>query len=420
MTRLAVDLQQTCEPTGLSLWAQVRLNSTVPVRSPHLSPAAADLVVPGGSAFILDGLASGSWFDPWPSYQWRQTGGAAVSISQPGSRVTTAVATPLAAGQAVSTLELEVADALARRSIDSVNVTVLGADQPFREVDVARIRTIDSLEVERMRHDVNKAYFETAAGGLRERIVQSYSRHIFGLSIRANVEDQIPTGNMKVIAGTASDFNVLSTQVELLEIDEFNSLRRCTAPDGVMRVADAAFAAGGFTRLAVDFDLRCPDGWTYRGVTRFDSAIPIESGRVFAYAGPDRVEGENSNLTLDGTASLIVQAPVRDYRWRQLSGPQVSLTTASPGIANFTVPQLNSNTDLTFELEVTGDQGERGTDTVTIHGEDLTPPPPPPPPPPAGDGGGGGGGGSIPLWLLAVLSLMRAASTRFRGPVTSV
>ncbi|MEX1994264.1 MAG: hypothetical protein WD929_06350, partial [Steroidobacteraceae bacterium] len=414
VTRLAVDVQQTCEPTGRYLWAQIRLNSTVPIRSvAPVATAGPDLVVPAGREFVLDGIASGSWFDPQPSFQWRQTGGVPVSILQPGSRTTTAVAAPFAAGQAISTLELEVADALGRRSVDSVNVTVLGADQPFRAVDVARIRTVDGTTVVRMRHDPHNAYFQTADVGTRQRVLQSFASRIFGLAIRANIEDRIPIGNMKMTAGIGTDLGTFSTQIALDEIDEFNDLRQCATPDGAIRIAEAEFTIDGFTKLAIDFDLRCPDGWTYRGVSRFNSAVPIEQGRVFAYAGEDREVIEGSSYTLDGTASLIVGAGISQYRWRQLAGPAVVLTTIAPGIASLNLPHVSTDTSLRFELEVIGEQGERGTDEVTIIAEDISvaPPPPPPPPPPRG---GGGGGGALPPFLLAGLFVVTMLVPRRR------
>lgn len=413
VTRMAVDLQQTCDPTGRYLIAQIRINSAIPIRaSLPLVTAGKDLVVRAGRGFLLDGLGSGSWTDQAPSYAWRQVSGTAINFSQPGSRTTFATPAALAAGQSVATAELEVADAFGNRSSDRVDITVLGADQPSTEFDVVRARTSSGTVVAQTRHDPNNAYITTGGGiSLRTRYVRSVSEHILALELEASIADQIPTGGRRVINGGATDiFGFQTVRIALAEADEFNDFTRCDQAGGALRVAEAEFTPDAFTRLAIDFNLDCPDGFTYRGSTRFNSAVPVEPGRVFADAGPDHLASETATVTLDGRASLIVQEAIASYRWRQLSGPGVALTPTGPGQATFTVPQLSANVNMQFELEVTGEQGQTGTDTLTIQAEDSGAPPPPPPP-----GGGGGGGGAVPLGQLLLLCLMSLVSTRRRS-----
>lgn len=416
VTRLAVDVQQTCDPAGSFLRAQVRINSAVPIRaSQPLATAGHDLIVRAGREYLLDGLGSGSWSDGSPSFSWRQVSGADIAIPQPDSR--TALATPaaLASGRALATVELEVLDASGSRASDRADITVLGADQPWNEMDIEQVRTSDGTIVRRQQHDPNNAYIVTGARGFRDRWINSYSEHVLGLSLESNIQDQIPTGSMKVTGGAASDiFGFQQARIQIFDIDEFNDFSQCTTGNGAMRVAEAVTATDGFGRLAVDFDLQCPDGHTYRGATRINSAVPVESGRVFASAGPDRSASESGTVMLDGTASLIVHGAIAGYRWRQLSGPAVALTTSSPGVATFTVPQLTANVNMRFELEVAGEQGQTGTDDVTILAEDSAPPPPPPPPP-GGGGSGGGGGGALPLGPLAFLYLMTVVGIRRRS-----
>ena len=78
-----------------------------------------------------------------------------------------------------------------------------------------------------------------------------------------------------------------------------------------------------------------------------------------ANAGPDRAAIVETNVTLDGTASLYATG----YQWTQTGGPTVTLNGANMSIASFEMP--NTNTPLTFTLKATAGT-KFTTDTVTI------------------------------------------------------
>lgn len=89
-----------------------------------------------------------------------------------------------------------------------------------------------------------------------------------------------------------------------------------------------------------------------------------------ADAGPDQTVGSGAApVTLDGTGSNDPDGTIASYAWTQTGGPTVSLsddTAASPTFTAPTLAQGDPDTELTFELVVTDNDGLTSTDTVTI------------------------------------------------------
>ena len=86
-----------------------------------------------------------------------------------------------------------------------------------------------------------------------------------------------------------------------------------------------------------------------------------------ASAGTDQSVEANTTVTLDGSASTAPDGEsITQYQWTQVSGTSVTLSNASTANAQFTAPDLATDTALVFQLEVTASNGETATDTVTI------------------------------------------------------
>jgi hypothetical protein len=83
---------------------------------------------------------------------------------------------------------------------------------------------------------------------------------------------------------------------------------------------------------------------------------------------------EATMVTLDGSNSSDPDGDSLNYSWTQISGPNVMLTDADTVTPEFTAPEVDSETDLTFELTVDdGDASDTDTTIVTVT-DSNTPP----------------------------------------------
>jgi outer membrane protein assembly factor BamB len=84
-----------------------------------------------------------------------------------------------------------------------------------------------------------------------------------------------------------------------------------------------------------------------------------------AEAGTDQTVEEGATVTLDGTGSTDPDGDSLSYAWTQNSGPNVSQTEADTATPEFTAPDVDSETTLTFELTVDDGQAT-DTDSTTV------------------------------------------------------
>lgn len=94
-----------------------------------------------------------------------------------------------------------------------------------------------------------------------------------------------------------------------------------------------------------------------------------------ANAGSNQRVDENVVVQLTGDGSVSgSENPIVEYQWRQVSGPSVTLSDTSVSNVSFTSPDVNGNTNLVFELEVTSQNDSTSTARVTITVVDYQPP----------------------------------------------
>lgn len=98
---------------------------------------------------------------------------------------------------------------------------------------------------------------------------------------------------------------------------------------------------------------------------------------IVADAGMDRIVNENVKITLDGSKSNDPENQDISYKWTQVSGETVKLSSATSVKPSFTSPIVANGQIkvLTFELKVYDDNGREAVDSVTITVDPINSPP---------------------------------------------
>ena len=98
---------------------------------------------------------------------------------------------------------------------------------------------------------------------------------------------------------------------------------------------------------------------------------------IVSDAGIDKIVNENVKVSLDGSNSYDPENQQLSFKWTQLSGESVKLSSNSSITPSFTSPIVNNNEIkiLTFELKVFDDNGRESTDTVVITVDPVNSPP---------------------------------------------
>ena len=151
-----------------------------------------------------------------------------------------------------------------------------------------------------------------------------------------------------------------------------------TGPPGyfIVREYENPASLNGVAHVAVDYFYRCgafvdirrPD--TTFGSIRINSDIPAMEFPPWADGGLDIYVDEGDAVGLGAERSIPGDAPITGIRYRQLSGPLISVPANGP--ANFAAPTVpSSGTVLSFELELTNALGLTATDIVDVHVDRL-------------------------------------------------
>ena len=90
-------------------------------------------------------------------------------------------------------------------------------------------------------------------------------------------------------------------------------------------------------------------------ISTFAAISPISPPIVDA--GPDQVVQSGVEVTLNGSNSADAVSAIASYKWTQVSGPQVKLSSPSAPICTFTAPNTANGELLAFNLEVTNNGG---------------------------------------------------------------
>ena len=97
------------------------------------------------------------------------------------------------------------------------------------------------------------------------------------------------------------------------------------------------------------------------------TVTPVSTTAPTVDAGMDQQVEETASFTLQGGATATGGTTIRRLQWTQLEGPSATVDGASDqNLMTATAPQVDSDTDLVFELEAEDSNGNLGRDQVTV------------------------------------------------------
>ena len=290
---------------------------TVIYNNPPVADAGSDQPVYEGDSVELDGSASSDSEDAASSltYLWQQvdTSGYSVSLSDANTATPSFTApNPVAAGGASLTFQLTVTDSLGKSSASEVTVAIIYNEPP------------------------------TASAGNDRSAYEGTTVELDGT------------------ASSDSDGSIASYSWQQVDSSGYTAT-----------LIDADSATPSFTvpEVAADtslsFQLTVTDD---RGKTSAATVavVALDNTAPQANAGVDQDIYEGQSATLDASASSDAENNIITYLWQQTAGPEVSITNADSGIASFTAPAVEADTNLSFELTVTDAGNVSATDSVII------------------------------------------------------
>ena len=231
-------------------------------------------------------------------------------------------------------------------------------------------RTVDfNLEVNRFRNNNFNVYQDTPLPTINENLLTTSQATNQPPSITVDTEFNVRPGAQVEIAAQIED-----TDSETLTI----FWRQLSGPD-----VELENTSSPTVRFIAPFVEEQSEVLLLLSATDSFQATSQQEVRIFitqnmppnvdAGANQSVVEGSVVNLT--GTATDI-DGSIVAYSWQQLTGPNVTINNATSANANFTAPNVNNDTDLTFRFTATDNDGLTSSDTVTIEVTNLANQPP--------------------------------------------
>jgi uncharacterized protein (TIGR03382 family) len=131
--------------------------------------------------------------------------------------------------------------------------------------------------------------------------------------------------------------------------------------------------------------------------TNLTFEVLVNFAPVSVATGPSGSIFEGDSVTLSANDSSDPDQDVLQYAWSQTAGPQVALSNVNIASPSFTAPNVDTNTTLTFTLEVSdGNVTDMSSLDILIRDTPDTP-----------DAVSSDGGGSVAALLLSALLLFR-------------
>ena len=283
---------------------------------PPTADAGPDQTVSQGHSVVLNGANSTDPDDGIMSYHWAQTGGPAVTLSNPSVKQPTFTAPDVAQAGATLTFELTVADHGGNQAKDACAVNVTWENEPPQ---------------------ANAGPDQTVAGGSSVTLDGSSSLDIDdGIAAYKWIQTGGPTVTLMHSSSSKATF---------------------TAPN-----VGSDGASLGFNLTVTDAD----------GLQNTDACIvnvSLQNQPPTAVVKPDYMETDGGALvTLDGSASTDPDDGIASYLWTQTNGDPVSLSDPASAKTTFVAPKADSlGKNLNFRLTVKDRGGLQSTADTTIY-----------------------------------------------------
>jgi len=370
------------------------------------------------SIFILDGTASSDPEAKSLSFSWSQLSGTPVSISNP-LIAQPQIDIPDLIGSETLSFQLIVSDGKLESEAVTVSILVVadnglpiadaGPDQVVTEVNTVTLTAFGSTDPENQ--DLSFSWLQV--GGVPV-VLSNNSSSQTTFTVPNLLQNDVLVFQLIVSDGVSSseaDFISISVLAEneipianagidqILQEDELVILNGVESndPENLLLsffweqvagipiilsdplVASPQFIAPNLTNTdTLVFQLIVNDGVIDSDIDRVNITIIAFDELPTADAGPDQDVTEEMRVTLDGTGSTDPENQNLTFLWIQTSGIMVTLSDDTEALPTFTAPNLESDTSLTFTLEVSdgtdrGSIGEPDSVTITIHADNEQP-----------------------------------------------
>ena len=299
--------------TDGALTASDSMNVNIRANIGPTASASGPTQAPGGSNVTLDGSGSRDGDGDALSYNWQQTSGPSVTLSDPTAIQPSFIAPASTATDQTLVFELTVDDGFAATDTSSVSVNIPANAAP------------------------------TANAG-PDRFVAGDTSVMLDGSSSFDPENDTLAFSWSQVAG--SSVSLSSTSVAGPSF---------TAPTKIA------------TRQFLEFELTVDDGISSSAPDSVTITVVENFPPTAIIMGPARVSGRESFL-LDASRSADITEgePVVSHSWVQISGPSASISSPNSAITSVVAPP-KTNADQILEFEVTVDDGfAGGTDTETI------------------------------------------------------
>ncbi|MFH1746454.1 MAG: Ig-like domain-containing protein, partial [Planctomycetota bacterium] len=342
------------------------------------------------------------------TYEWTQTSGPSVTLSDPTAANPTFTA-PEGLSNSEVTFELSVSDG-ENTSVDTMSVTI-NADNDAPSADAGADQTVDEGDVVTLSgsgtdpEDQGLTYEWVQTGGPNVTLSDptaanptftapnelsnsevTFELHVSDgentsvdtMSVTINADNDAPTANAGVdqtvnenevvtLSGSGTDPEGQGLTYEWVQTGGPN----VTLSDA--SAANPTFTAPeGLSNSEVTFELHVSDGEN-TSVDTMSVTINADNDAPSADAGADQTVDEGDVVTLSGSGTDPEDQGLT-YEWVQTGGPNVTLSDPTAANPTFTAPEGLSNSEVTFELSVSdGENTSVDTMSVTINADNDAP-----------------------------------------------